>query len=62
VGADFMGMGVHEAARIAALAGGGEILASRSTVSGTTFRTSEPRKVTLKGISEAVEVVSVAWQ
>jgi class 3 adenylate cyclase len=62
VGAEFMGMGVHEAARIAALAGGGEILASRATVAGTSFRASEPRKVTLKGISESVEVVSVQWQ
>ena len=61
VGRNFTGKGVHEAARIAALAGGGEILASRQTVTPA-FTTSEPRSVTLKGISEPVEVVSVDWR
>jgi len=62
VGDNFRGKGVHEAARIAALADGGEILASSATVgSESPFPTSEPRPVTLKGISEPIEVVTVDW-
>jgi class 3 adenylate cyclase len=63
-GMDFAGKGVHEAARIGALAEGGEILVSRSTVEGTPVRysQSEPRTVTLKGIAEPVEVVSIEWR
>ncbi len=56
------GKGVHEAARIAALAGGGEILASRETAAGSRYQASEPRTVTLKGITEPVEVVSIVWR
>lgn len=59
---DFRGKGVHEAARIAALAEGGEILASASTAEGSAYGVSEPRTVTLKGISEPVDVVSVDWR
>jgi class 3 adenylate cyclase len=59
---DFRGKGVHEAARIAALAGAGEIVASRATAGpGSQYPISEPRTVTLKGISEPVEVVSIDW-
>ncbi len=61
VGRNFMGKGVHEAARIAALAEGGEILASKQTAAGRQ-QVGEPRTVTLKGISEPVEVVSVSWR
>lgn len=61
VGRDFRGKGVHEAARIAALAEGGEIVASKLTVSSN-FAISEPRKVSLKGISEPMEVVSISWR
>jgi class 3 adenylate cyclase len=60
---DFRGKGVHEASRIAALADGGEIVASRDTVgSGSQYPASEPRTVTLKGLSEPVEVVSIDWR
>jgi class 3 adenylate cyclase len=60
---DFRGRGVHEAARIAALADGGEIVASRTTVGeGSQYPVSESRAVTLKGLSEPVEVVSVDWR
>jgi class 3 adenylate cyclase len=61
---DYGGRGVHEAARIGALAGGGEILASASTVeaAGTGWEGSEPREVTLRGISTPVTVVSVSWR
>jgi class 3 adenylate cyclase len=62
VGQNFLGKGVHEAARIAALAEGDEIQVSRATVgSSAGYRLSEPRVVTLKGISEPVEVVAVDW-
>jgi class 3 adenylate cyclase len=60
-GKRFTGRGVHEAARIAALADGGEILASLATVTGAspTRPVSEARTVKLKGISNPIEVVSV---
>ena len=61
---DFGGQGVHAAARIGALAGAGEILASRDSVrdGARRFSVSDPRAVELKGISEPVDVVSVAWR
>jgi adenylate cyclase len=63
VGQNFLGKGVHEAARIAALAEGGQIEASRATVGASPgYRVSEPRVVTLKGITEPVEVVTVDWR
>ena len=61
VGRDFRGKGVHEAARIASLAGGGEIFASASTLTPP-YTGSEPRAVTLKGISEPMEIVTVNWR
>jgi class 3 adenylate cyclase len=61
VGADFRGKGVHEAARIAALADGDEILASRSTAVDGRFPVSEPRTVTLRGTSDPIEIVTVDW-
>jgi class 3 adenylate cyclase len=60
-GGDFSGKGVHEAARIAALAGAGEIVASLATV-GESQRTSGHRSETLKGLSEPIEVVNVDWR
>lgn len=61
-GAGFSGKGVHEAARIAALAEGGEILVSRQTAAATRQAVSEPRSVTLRGIVEPMEVVTVKWR
>lgn len=61
VGRNFTGKGVHEAARIAALADGGEILTSTQTATPQ-FSVSEPRSVTLKGIAEPMEIVSVDWR
>ncbi|MDF2747087.1 MAG: hypothetical protein K0S98_1372, partial [Propionibacteriaceae bacterium] len=60
---DFSGRGVHEAARIGSLAAGGQILASLRTVqhAATRFPFSAPRSVTLKGVSQPVEVVTVEW-
>jgi class 3 adenylate cyclase len=59
---NYRGKGVHEAARIAAVATGSEILVSRATAEGTGFRLSEPRTVALKGLSEPMDVVSVTWR
>ncbi len=63
-GRDYGGKGVHEAARIAALAGGGQILASRRTIeaAGEGVEAGEPRPVTLKGIAEPVEVAELRWR
>jgi class 3 adenylate cyclase len=63
-GMDFGGKGVHEAARIGALAEGGEILATVETVdiAGQGWEVSEAREVPLKGLSKPVRVVSVAWR
>ncbi|HEU4355086.1 MAG TPA: adenylate/guanylate cyclase domain-containing protein [Actinomycetota bacterium] len=62
VGRDFTGIGVHEAARIAALADGGQIVSSRSTAADGRFPVSEPRAVTLRGTSESIEIVTVEWE
>ena len=59
---NYRGKGVHEAARIAAAAEGGEILVSRDTAQGTSHKVSPPRALQLKGISEPMEVVTVAWR
>jgi class 3 adenylate cyclase len=61
---DFGGKGVHEAARIGAMAEGGEILATAETAAALEgrFPLSDSRQVRLKGISEPAEVVSVAWR
>ena len=61
---DFGGKGVHEAARIGALAEGGEILATVETAAVVEGRypVSEPREVRLKGISEPARIVSLTWR
>jgi class 3 adenylate cyclase len=64
IGDDYSGRAVHQAARIAALAEGGEILASRETLGecGDRVTVSEARTVALKGISQPIEVVSIDWR
>ena len=62
LGKNVQGKGVHVAARIAALAEGGQILASRETAAGTRATASAPRTVELRGIDEPVEVVTVDWR
>jgi len=61
---NYRGRGVHEAARVGALAAGGEIVATESTVeaAGDGVGFSEPREVSLKGIAEPVNVVTVEWR
>ncbi|HEX6262931.1 MAG TPA: adenylate/guanylate cyclase domain-containing protein [Actinomycetota bacterium] len=62
-GQDYGGVEVHKAARIAAEARGGEILASEETArGGGTTVSGDPRTVSLKGISEPVRVVPVRWR
>jgi class 3 adenylate cyclase len=63
-GDDYRGRGVHVAARVGALAEAGEILATGESLAGGAgqFSVGDPRSVTLKGISEPVEVVNVEWQ
>jgi class 3 adenylate cyclase len=58
---NYSGKGVHEAARIAALAKGVEIMASSATA-GSHVSVSEPQSVTLKGIAEPMEIVTVIWR
>lgn len=60
VGGRYRGRGVHEASRIAALAGPDEIVASRATVPAG-FPLSELREEKVKGISKPLEVVRVDW-
>jgi class 3 adenylate cyclase len=62
-GGTYTGMGVHVAARIGALAQGGEILASSGTVDALGgVEVEDRRAATLKGVSEPVEVVAVRWR
>jgi class 3 adenylate cyclase len=64
IGSSVRGLGVHLAARISALAGPGQIVASRSTLEAAA-RPPAPddvRTVTLKGISTPVDVATVGWQ
>jgi class 3 adenylate cyclase len=64
---DYEGAGVHAAARIAALAQGGEVLASVETLDtlGDALGDvvpGEPREVSLKGLAKPVLVVAVDWR
>ncbi|MGH2757898.1 MAG: adenylate/guanylate cyclase domain-containing protein, partial [Actinomycetota bacterium] len=58
---DYGGKGVHESARIGALAQGGEILASKQVIDAhkPRFPVSQFRSVELKGVTEAAEVASI---
>jgi class 3 adenylate cyclase len=60
---DYAGLGVHEAARVGAIAEGGEILATVSTVStgAIPFGFGQEREVSLKGLAEPVRVVAIDW-
>jgi class 3 adenylate cyclase len=62
-GGAYTGRGVHTAARVAALAGAGEIVATGSTFEGLDeVAAVGSREVELKGISGPVRVVTVAWR
>jgi class 3 adenylate cyclase len=61
-GDDFSGVGVHVAARIAALANGGEILASADALAETyDVVTTDAREVEVRGVSTPVRVASIVW-
>jgi class 3 adenylate cyclase len=61
-GADYTGSGVNVAARVAAIADGGEIVVTASTLAEAgDVATSERRTAELKGVSGAVEVATIAW-
>jgi class 3 adenylate cyclase len=60
-GATFRGRGVHETARIAALAKPGTILASRATIDAAGLGVAGRRNETLKGITGPIEVGSPHW-
>jgi class 3 adenylate cyclase len=61
-GLDFGGKGIHTAARIGALAGAGQILASQEVIDSarTRFPVSDRRHVELKGVAEPVEIASIS--
>lgn len=63
-GEDYLGLTVHKAARVAAAAGGGQILASATTagmVNPTLFEFGDPMTVELKGLSGLHQVLSLRW-
>jgi class 3 adenylate cyclase len=61
---NYHGLGVHEAARIGALAEGGEILSSAYTVEcvRAPVGTVDERTVTLKGVARPFRVFSISWR
>lgn len=63
-GQDYFGKGVHVAARVGGLAGGGEILATAATVAaaGEDVVVQATRTVPLKGIADQAEIASIAWR
>jgi class 3 adenylate cyclase len=64
-GMDYSGIGVHVAARVGALAGSGEILATAETLREAGEASGEgaaaSREVSVKGVSAPIEVAPVAW-
>ncbi len=62
-GSGYRGKGVHEAARIAALAQGAEIVASQEALSRAASRypVTESREVTLKGVSRPLQIAILDW-
>jgi class 3 adenylate cyclase len=61
---DYAGMGVHQAARVGALAEAGEIVVTCETVEGESipYPVSNERAVSLKGIARPVRIVSIDWR
>ena len=61
-GGDFAGLGVHEAARIAGVAEGGDILTSEATALAANVHAMSPaRRVELKGLRDPMAIVSIEW-
>jgi len=63
VAESYVGQGVHQAARIGAIAGANEIVASAETLLGETFEgfAGPSRGVELKGIPGTVDVQTIEW-
>jgi len=62
-GDDYRGLGVHTAARIAATAGAGEIVASEETArTAGAVLLDAPREVALKGLAEPIRVARLSWR
>jgi class 3 adenylate cyclase len=59
---DYQGRGVHMTARVAALAGAGEILATRRALTAAGTSAADLRTVSLKGFAEPVEVGAIDWR
>ncbi len=61
-GMDYSGIGVHVAARVGALAGSGEVLATVETLREAGETAIEgSREVSVKGVSAPIAVATVAW-
>jgi class 3 adenylate cyclase len=61
-GMDYSGKGVHVAARVAALAQGGEILASAQTLAEAgNVSTSDPREAPVKGLTTPLSLAAIDW-
>jgi class 3 adenylate cyclase len=60
-GTDYSGVGVHTAARVADLAGPGEILATTETLVEAGIDGTGAREATVKGVTAPVAVATVAW-
>jgi class 3 adenylate cyclase len=61
-GTDYAGVTVHVAARVGALAAGGEILATTTTLDDAGVgELGDVHEVTVKGVSAPVVVASVPW-
>jgi class 3 adenylate cyclase len=61
-GSDYSGVGVHVAARVAGLAGGGEIVATTDALlDAGGLRATDARQAELRGISTPIEVATVPW-
>lgn len=58
---DYIGMGVHVAARVAALAGAGEILATAETLADAGVTAADAREAAVKGVTAPVRIASLAW-
>jgi class 3 adenylate cyclase len=64
VGDDYTGIGVHEAARVGAVAEGSEIVVTSQTVelAPIPFPVEKERSIAVKGLAEPVRVVTVVWR
>jgi class 3 adenylate cyclase len=61
-GSDYSGKGVHVAARVGALAGGGEILATAAVLAEAEHTaTSDRRTEQIRGVAEPVEIAAITW-